>query len=297
MNAAPPWLLQKERGSSWLMRFMTIVGLTAGRAAGRALLYPICVYFVVFSRTARAASMDFLRRVRGRQCGWRDVFGHYHRFAETIFDRVFLIAGRDRGFTFDIEGADDLHAALAEGRGVLLFGAHFGSFEVLRSIGAARSPARVRVLMHEANARKLNATLGAVSNAAGRDVIALGRPETMLEVRDALRAGEIVGLLADRAVAHDRLVTCDFLGARASFPQGPFALASVLEAQVVLFSAVCDGNGAYRVRFERFPMPAAGTSAPIVEQVQRYASWLEGKCRADPFNWFNFYDFFAPPRV
>ena len=291
MTATPPWLLQKERGSSWLMRAMTFVGLSAGRAAGRVLLYPICAYFVLFSSAARAASTDFLQRVYGRPCTWRDVFAHYHRFAETIFDRVFLLAGRDRGFRFDVEGAEELRAVLAEGKGCLLFGAHFGSFEVLRRIGALESPARVRVLMHEANARKINATLGAVNSTTGRDVIVLGRPETMLEVRDALRAGEIVGLLADRAVAQDRLIVCDFLGGRAAFPQGPFVLASVLEVPIVLFSAVCDGNGAYRVRFERFEAPASPSVIP--EQVQRYASWLERKCRADPFNWFNFYDFFA----
>jgi predicted LPLAT superfamily acyltransferase len=297
VTATPPWLLQKERGSSWLMRFIAFVGLGAGRATGRLLLYPICAYFVVFSRSARAASMDFLTRVRQRPCGWRDVFAHYHRFAETILDRVFLLAGRDRDFTFDVDGTEQLDHALAEGRGVLLFGAHFGSFEALRAIGGARSPARVRVLMHEANAHKLNATLGALNRSASQDVIVLGRPQTMLEVRDALRAGEIVGLLADRAVAHDRLVSCDFLGARAPFPQGPFVLASILEVPIVLFCAVCDGSGAYRVRFERFDVATADARATIVSQVQRYASCLEGKCRADPLNWFNFYDFFAQPRT
>ena len=169
--------------------------------------------------------------------------------------------------------------------------------EALRAIGGARSPARVRVLMHEDNARKLNATLGALDKSASQDVITLGRPQTMLEVRDALRAGEIVGLLADRAVAHDRLVTCDFLGARAPFPQGPFVLASILEVPIVLFCAVCDGSGAYRVRFERFDVATADARATIASQVQRYASWVEAKCRADPLNWFNFYDFFAQPRA
>jgi predicted LPLAT superfamily acyltransferase len=229
----------------------------------------------------------------------RDVFAHYHRFAETIFDRVFLLAGRDRGFAFDVAGTEDLNAAVAEGRGVLLFGAHFGSFEVLRSIGRRTVRQRaIRVLMHEANARKLNATLGAVSKFASRDVIVLGRPETMLEVRDALGAGEIVGLLADRAVAHDRVGGVRFPGCPRPISAGPVHPGVRAAGPGHLFSAVCDGNGAYRVRFERFAgsrRANAGIDRPAGASSMR--PWLEAKCRADPLNWFNFYDFFAPPRA
>jgi len=296
VRAAPHWLRQPERGSSFLMRAMTLVALRVGRGAGRTLLYPICAYFLLFGGAARNASRDYLRRVRGQDAGWRDVFTHYHRFAETIFDRVFLLAGRDRHFRFEIDGIDDLLAVLAEGRGCLLFGAHFGSFEALRALGAKYSPARIRVLMHEANARKINVTLGALNPGAYQDVIVLGRAQTMLEVRDAVRSGEIVGLLADRAVADDRVAMCDFLGAKAAFPQGPFILAALLETPIVLFSAACRGNGSYVVRFERFPADAGASrdAAAIAERCQRYARWLEDKCRGDPFNWFNFYDFFAP---
>ena len=51
----------------------------------------------------------------------------------------------------------------------------------------------------------------------------------MLKVAEALCArNEIVGLLADRVVAGDKLLRCWFLDAAASFPEGPFILASVL---------------------------------------------------------------------
>jgi predicted LPLAT superfamily acyltransferase len=276
------------------MRTIALIALRIGRVAGRALLYPICAYFVLFSNSARAASLEYLTRSRDRRAGITDVFRHYHRFSETILDRVFLAAGRDECFHYEIEGLDDLLATIANGRGCLLFGAHFGSFEVLRTL-AARSPARVRVLMHEDNARKINSALLSLNPSPPDDVIALGRPQTMLEVRDAVESGQIVGLLADRVVAGDRLATCDFLGARVSFPRGPFVLAAMLEAPVVLFSAVCRGDGRYCVRFERFvaaPTDPRNETA-IAAQCQRYACWLEDKCRADPLNWFNFYDFFA----
>ncbi len=74
----------------------------------------------------------------------------------------------------------------------------------------------------------------------------------MLKVAEALSRNEIVGLLADRVVAGDKMLRCDFLDGAASFPEGPFILASVLRAPVVLFSAVYCGGRQYRVRFESF---------------------------------------------
>lgn len=300
MTARPAWLAQRERGSLWLMRTIAVIALKAGRPAGRVLLYPICMYFILFSSRARHASRDYLRRVLGRVPAWRDVFRHYHCFAATILDRVFLLSGRLQHFDYEIEGLDMLLATIAAGRGCLLVGAHFGSFEVLRVLGQADAPVRVRVLMHEENAAKINSVLGALNPAALRDVITLGRPQTMLAVRDALASGEIVGLLADRVVAGDRLVACDFLGARAQFPDGPFVLAALLRAPVVLFSAACRGNGRYRIRFVPFAAasPTPREEASLAAQCQDYAQWLEANCRTDPYNWFNFYDFWAPaPRA
>lgn len=295
MATRPVWLSQQERGSLWLMRTIAVIALKIGRPAGRLLLYPICTYFILFSSDARHASRDYLTRVLGRTPLWRDVFRHYHCFAATILDRVFLLAGRPQHFDYEIQGLDMLLATIADGRGCLLLGAHFGSFEVLRVLGQADAPVRVRVLMHEENAAKINSVLGALNPAALRDVITLGQPQTMLAVRDALASGEIVGLLADRVVAGDRLVACDFLGASAPFPEGPFVLAAVLRVPVILFSAACRGNGRYRVRFTSFASASSGTrdEAALAAQCRHYAQWLEANCRADPYNWFNFYDFWA----
>ena len=297
MIARPLWLAQHERGSRHLMRTIAAIALGIGRPAGRLLLYPICAYFVLFSRSARHASRQYLRRVLGRPPLWRDVFRHYHCFAATILDRVFLLSGRFQYFKYEIEGLDELLAGMASGRGCLLVGAHFGSFEVLRVMAQAEAPVRLRVLMHPQNAAKINSVLGALNPVVVRDMIILGRPQTMLEVRDAIDAGEIVGMLADRVVAGDRLVACDFLGGTAHFPVGPFLLGELLHAPVIMFSAACRGDGCYRIRFT--PGPGAGPiphdKAALAAKCQGFASWLENSCRDDPYNWFNFYDFWATP--
>ena len=294
------WVGQKERGSALLMATIVRIALMLGRPAAAALLYPICAYFLLFSGAARRASRDYLARVLGRSPRWRERFHHYHVFAATILDRVFLYTGRVRAFRCELTGADTLRTIIAAKRGCLLFGAHFGSFDALRAVGLDECPVPIRVLMHERHAQKMTRVLGRLNTALPAQVIPLGRPQTMLDVRDALARGEIVALLADRSLYGDRTVPCTLLGAPAHLPRGPFDLAALLDAPVMLFSATWLGRMRYDIRFEPLDEPGGTAPASVEARCARFAAWLEARCRAAPYNWFNFYDFWAaaePPVV
>ena len=44
-------------------------------------------------------------------------------------------------------------------------------------------------------------------------------------------------------------------------------------------------------------VPAAGRAAAIRSAIERYATVLDQFCRSDPYNWFNFFDFWRAPGV
>jgi predicted LPLAT superfamily acyltransferase len=291
--ALPRWRAQRERGSPALMDFIAGVALRMGRPVAAALLPVICAYFIVFSRHARRASRDYLGRVLGRPAGWRDIYRHFRCFATTILDRVLWLNGRMDEYAIDIVGVEHFDDALRDGKGFLLFGAHYGSFELLRVLATGRPGLSVRPLMHPHNDRKLAAVLERRATTRPEPIIELGRPETMLEVRDALASGTVVALLADRSPTDADMVACPFLGEPARFPRGPFKLAGLLGAPVVLFRATWQGGRRYRIAFEPFGA-VPGTARESVEPAcARYAAWLEAACRESPDNWFNFYDFWA----
>ena len=289
------WLRQQERSNLAILRLMVWISLTFGRAIGRVVLHGIAFYYVLFSPKARRFSRNYLHRALGRWANWRDGFRHVFSFASTIHDRIYLLNDRFELFDIEVVGDDALQDALKAHPGLLLIGAHLGSFEVLRAIGRGRQGLKVAMVMYEENARKINATLAAINPAATQDIIPLGQMDSMLQVRDKLAGGYLVGMLADRSLGGDATVDCDFLGNPAPFPLGPWRMAAMLRQPVFLMTGLYLGGNRYRIHFEPLAdfsnTPREQRDTAMREAAQHYANRLAHFCRIAPYNWFNFFDF------
>ena len=312
--STPAWTAQRERSNALALTLMRWIAVLLGRRVSRAVLHPITLYFLAFGGAATRASRAYLARACGRAPGWRERYRHVHHFAATILDRVYLLRGRFDLFDVKVTGVDHLDQVLLDGQGVLLVGAHLGSFEALRALGQARRGLKVAMVMYEDNARQINAALRAIAPGVELKVIGLGRLEAMLELREWLDAGGVAGLLADRTIApggaggtpaggRGRTLRLDFLGQPASFSDGPFRLAAMLRRPVVFMTGLYHGGRRYELRFEtladfrqrppRGPGAQAALDAAVHEAMRRYVALLERLCRETPCNWFNFFDFWA----
>lgn len=297
--APEQWAREPERGSEWLLRLMLRIAVTVGRRFASLLLGPIAVFFWLRTPAARAASREFLSRVWQRPAGPLQSLRHYRVFAQTILDRIYLLDDGGHGFDIRVIGEPVMLQALARGQGAFMVGAHLGSFEVLRAIGRRQPGLRVSMAMFEDNARKIGALLRSIDPRLELDVVALGRVDSMIEIQQRLDQGHFVGFLADRSFKGDAVVQVPFLGQPAPFPTGVFRMAAVLRQPVLMMAGLYRGGNRYEVYFDMladFSDVARGERAARVEQaVTRYAARLEQHCRAAPFNWFNFYDFWSAP--
>ncbi|MDE2401442.1 MAG: acyl-CoA synthetase [Burkholderiales bacterium] len=288
---ATDWTQQTERSNLLALRIITWVAQRLGRRVARWLLYPITWYFVLAVPKARRASVAYLRRVLGREPGWLDGFRHVFCFASTILDRFYLLNGRFDLFETRVVGQEAVHQAMAEGRGVVMVGAHLGSFEAVRATGHDVGDLTVSMVMYEDNAVKLNQILLAINPALQPNIIALGHVDSMLRVKHSLDRGELVGMLCDRTIGDESGRRVEMLGSPASFPIGPFRLAAMLKRPVMLIVGLYLGDKRYEIHFEQladFSKPGG----PSVEQtIDLYVSRLEYFCKRAPYNWFNFYDF------
>ena len=293
------WASRPERSTLWVMQLYAWVSLHAGRAAGRLFLPAICLYFLLFARQARHASAEYLTRILGRPPGWLARYRHFFHFASVVHDRLFLGAGQLFRFDFGIEGEAHVRSALERGRGLILLGAHFGSFEVLRAGLATREGLPpLNVLMYLDNAANSNRIFANARN-QGVNIIPLGRPDSLIRAMECLQRGEMLGILGDRTLGQDKIVHAPFLGSPAAFPQAPWLLAGLSQAPVVLFFGAYQGGNRYAIRFEAFAdgiqLPRGQRSEQCAIHAARYVERLEAQCRHSPYNWFNFYAFWQTP--
>jgi len=293
--AAAEWVRSPERGSMTLLRIMAAASHLLGRARSRVLLHLIASYFVLFAPTARRHARNYLRRALGREPSFADRYRHVLTFAATIHDRVYLLDKCFDQFEFSLEGEELMHAIVAGGQGAFLMGAHMGSFDVTHAFGAHQPGLNIVMAMYEDNARKINTMLAALRPILKPEVIPLGHIEAMLKVRQRLDEGAFVGILGDRTLGDEPLQEVNFLGSPAYFPVGPMRAAALLRRPTIFMLGLYRGGNRYHLVFDMVAdfsgVGRAQRAAAVEQAITRYAALLEKYCRSDPYNWFNFFDF------
>ena len=224
------WSERPEAGTRKSAAFSVALVLRIGRRCARVLLAPAAVYFFLRRGPERRASRAFLSRAFARPAHWWEVLRHIYIYAATMLDRAFLLSESFRRFDTRIHGLDQLHAQMARGRGVLLLGAHVGSFEILRTLGEQRPDVRICVVMDRRQTPGMTHTLHALNPAIAANVIDAGADpaQLALAMHNAAREGALIGLLADRARPGESVREVEFFGARAEFPVAPYLIASLL---------------------------------------------------------------------
>ena len=307
------WRGQRERGSHSAIRLIVWLAIQSGRGLCRILLVPICAYFFVTAPRARRASRQFLGRALGRAASWRDTLNHLFVFATTLLDRIYLLHGRQHELAIEVTNEAAFWNALGAGRGCLLLGSHLGSFQMLGIIGSVEKKLSVNMVMHVDDAARLGSLILGERSPLPYKVIPLGKPDSMLRVKECLDRGEVVGILADRVYADEATQSLSFLGSPARFSLSPLRLARLTGAPVVAVFGLFHGGRRYEIVFEALAgrvidarAEAAPTTPPSVSAnaasanavslhgcLAAYVASLERNARRHPYNWFNFYDYWS----
>jgi predicted LPLAT superfamily acyltransferase len=299
-NSKPQWAAQSERGNMLALKVIAWIALHLGRRISMWVLVPIVTYFYISSGKARHASRSFLKRIPNQSSSALAVFKHLYTFALVTLDRIYFLNGRLDLFEVSIHDPDNKALGTAtRGEGLFLMGAHMGSFDSVRSIAQQYPSLEMALLMYEDNARNIKQLLHAINPEAQQAIISLGQPSAMLQVRDRLTAGGLIGILADRALESSGNTRLNLLGDPASFPEGPFRLAAMLKHPVFFMVGIFEGGNRYTIHLEPVmdfsTVQAQDRTLAAQQAMTKYVQLIQKYLELAPFNWFNFFDFWQSP--
>lgn len=298
---ASNWLSVPERGALWGIQSIFWMATMLGRTPARLFLLFLALYYVLVDRKVTEASRIWWRHVHQQShVPWGLVFGHVRRFAHVTLDRIFLLTGRVRRFTFTRTGDHYLEALVQKRQGAILLGAHLGSYEAMR-LGGVEDQVPINIIGNFSNAKMINALLERLNrNMAARVIHADPNDFAFIfKVQERIEAGEMVAILGDRVAEGQPSVEVEFFGEPARFPSGPFLIASLLKCPVYLTFGLYHEPNRYDLYCEPFSecitLPRRNREAALRAEAQRFAQRLEAFARRAPDNWFNFYNFWSKP--
>jgi KDO2-lipid IV(A) lauroyltransferase len=182
-----------------------------------------------------------------------------------------------------VDGWEHLEWALAQGRGVVFFSAHFGNTDIVMQVAAARglqatSPVeRTRPEHLFQYARNLRESHG---------MKLIPADGLMLGLYRALKRGELVGLAADRDVTNSGRIV-EFFGAPTRLPDGPIRVALHTGAPLLPAFALRLPDNSFRLEIEA-PLELTRTGdeeAAIQSGIERVVEIMERHIAKNPEQW------------
>lgn len=278
-------------GTSWMHRNLVRIV----RHVPLRLMYGFVAIFVVpfyfaFSKGYKPMYHYFNRRLGYRPLrAFFSVYRNYCRFSQVILDRFYMFSGGK--FDMEVENYH-LYQELADGEpGFMILSAHVGCYELAGyTLVATKKRFNALAFGEEAEAIVENRER-LFKNTNIRIIPVKDDLSHLFALNEALDNGESVSFPSDRLLGKQRTVECEFLGALALFPMGPFALAAQRDLPVLTVNVMKTSAKSYKVYVNRLQKEGETRQERINAYVRQYVGHLEEVLRLYPEQWFNYYEF------
>ena len=194
-----------------------------------------------------------------------------------------------------VEGAENLHAALAKGKGAIVFLPHFGNWELLSLVYGALIPDRAKAIAFPLKNRLLNAYIWQYRERMSLKLIPRNR--AVRETLRALKSNQAIGFFADQNAGPEG-VFVDFLGKPASAARAPAVLARKTGAPLLFSLSIRQPDDQHRVHIsvpiqvepsEDFERDIATYTRQMLKRLETYIHeypeqwlWLHNRWKTQP---------------
>ncbi len=286
----------KKRGNKLGFWFFRISLRIFGLPGAYGLLYFVCLYYLIFDRTAVSASMAYLKKRFKTQNTLQRICGVYRLFinqGKNLIDRYYVVL-RPGQFDTEIRGYDKIKTFLTNSqKGVILLTAHVGNWQVMMA-SLKKLGKTVYLLMSPEENIAVRNTLDIDSE---KERVRIISPEKFLggviEIMNVINQGDIVSIMGDRSYGHNS-TEVNFLGEKAAFPYSAFSIAAAVQCPVVVLLSAKVSTKKYFVDISHIIEPRYSSHGKKHEEikscVQEFARILEDYTAKYPFQWFVFRD-------
>ena len=287
----------KSLGARWQHRFFYGLIRLLGRAPAYRMADLVSLYYVLARPSVRAKCRPYLSHRFGR-ARVLDAWRLSRELARVLVDRAAVGILGSNTLETAFSGRETLNGLLGEGKGLIMVMAHVGAWQLgMANLRVVAAP--VTVVMHR-NPGDVDRQY--FEHGEGPPPFRVLDPDTFLggslEMLQVLQRGEVLCAMGDRVMGDaSPTVEVDFLGAPVKLPYGPFKLASLTGAPMVVAFPYKPGQNRHELRVAeilRVPPGLGRRSENFRPYVQAFATSLEAFTQDFPYHFFNFFDLWAP---
>lgn len=282
----------KTEGTTWMHQSLII----AFRYLNLRIVYVVMgvlviPFYMLFAHKGYISMFRFFRQRFGFSSlkSFRYVYLNHYRFGQIILDRFAAYAGKR--FDFEIINYDAFRRLVDDDKGLVMISSHVGNYE-LAGYSLKADKKRYNALVYSGEAQTVMENRNRILSANNIRMIAVQDDMSHLFLMsNALSDGEVLSIPGDRIFGSPRCVACDFFGAQAKFPLGPFAIAVQRDVPLLAIFVMKETVRKYKIQICRIEVEGKSNRERAVSAAQHFAKLLEETVRQYPEQWFNYYDF------
>lgn len=217
----------------------------------------------------------------------RESFIHFGEFLAEI-NKFPRLKEEKKSKLFLVEGEENLLEALSKEKGVLLFSAHYGNWEIAPYILTKKG--KMSVVARPLDNKRLEAQLLKLRESLGTKVIY--KHQATKQILQSLRENRMIALLIDQNVLKSQAVFVDFFGKKAATT--PSLAAFFLRTRAPLLPVFCYPTSSHTYQLKIFPPLNISLEEDydrdILKITQICTMIIEDQIRKNPSYWLWFHN-------
>ncbi len=290
------WFQFSEQGAGKKRLILTkYIYQIFGEIPVRIITFFVVLFVFIKAKEQRHASQKFFKILNKKHILISSFF-QFLNYGNSLVDKLISCLGKinPNRFILPNEGIAN---------GAFFITTHIGNVEILRSLFQLHKeyePKRVNVFLQSNACEIFNNFLKSLELKLDIEVFSVEdiSAETSILISERLKDGEIVFMAGDRVSAQNTNKTyeADFLARKIQLPIGTLKFAQIMN--VPIYFIVCAKEGKFfKVYTEKFETEKTKRDEKLEDLKQAYVRFLEKYTLKYPYQFYNFYDFFATSRT